>query len=206
MGAAAAAAGTTVAGGAFSAYEEGQAGKAQSSYYNYLSNTALLNAGLATSQGTAAKEQIGASENQAQIGLTNRVNTTIGAEKTAMVSGVGGSSRSAQQIIGDTLNKGDLDEMALRLNADTAAKNADITAQSGAMNYTSQASGYNIAGAVARGTAGMQQFGSLLGSAGSVANSYYMGSLYAGRGYNVGGGSSNLSAGGSDYSGIGTIG
>ncbi len=189
MGAAAIPAGVAVAGGALSAEEEGAAGKATQNYYNYLSSTALLNAGLSTAEGTAAKAQIGAQENQEQIGLTNRVNTTIGAEKTAVVNGVGGSSRSAQQIIGDTLNKGNLDEMALRLNASFAAKKADITAQTGAMNATSQAAGFNIAGINARGAATAQQTNSMIGAAGSVANSYYMGSLYAGRGY---GGTGNI--------------
>jgi len=182
-------AGMSLAGGISSAFEQYQSGKAQSSYYNYLSDTAKINEGLSSSEALSQREEIGAEENQKQIALTNRVNETVGAQKAAMVSGVGASSRSAQDIIGDTLNKGDLDEMALRLNADMAGKNAEISARAGAMNYGAQASGYQIAGINARGISTANQTSSLLGSAGSVANSWYMGQLYAGRGY---GGQGNI--------------
>lgn len=187
MGAAALPAGVAVAGGALSAEEEGAAGQAQNNYYQYLSSTAKLNEGLATTEGTAEKQQINSETNREQIDLTNRVAETVGAQKASVVNGVGGSSRSAQDIIGDTLNKGNLDEMSLRLNAFNRSKNADITAESGAMNFAAQGAGDRIAGINAIGASKIAQTNSLLGSAGSVANSYYMGSLYGGTGRGYGG-------------------
>lgn len=183
MGAAAIPAGMAVAGGAYSAYSEGEAGKANASYYNYLSSTAKINAGLAEAEGTSEKKQLASQEANEQVDLTNRINSTVGTQKAAVVNGVGASSRSAQDIISDTLNKGNLDEMALRLNTDNRIKNADITAKSAAMNFGTQAAGFNIAGTNAIGAAKGQQIGSLLQAGGSVANSWYMGKMYAGRGY-----------------------
>lgn len=172
-----------VAGAGYSAYAQGQAGKAQSNYYNYLSDTAKLNAGLATSEAQEERRQIGTQEAKEQVGLTNRISATVGAQKASVVTGVGGSSRSAQDIIGDTLNKGNLDEMALRLNADIRTKNSDINAQSSIMNFGTQGAGYRMAGKNAIDASRMNQASSLLQGANSVASSYYMGQLYAGRGY-----------------------
>lgn len=182
MGAAAIPAGITLAGGAFSAFAQGEAGKSTASYYDYLAKTAGINSGLADAQDIAEKKQIGQKEAQEQVLLTNRVNETVGAEKTAMVSGVGASSRSAQTIIGDTLDKGNLDEMALRLNADTESRNADVKSEMAKMNYGTQIAGYNMAGANAVRTAKAGQISTLLGSVGNVANSYYQGDMYARRG------------------------
>ncbi len=182
-GAAIAAGGLGAAGGIYSAYAQGQEGAAQASYYNYLSGVSAMNAGLAKSRGVAAQQQIGAQENQQQIGLTNTINQAVGAQKTAMTRGVGNSSRSAQDIVGDTLNKGNLDEMALRLNSDLAAKSAAVGSMSSAMNYMSQGAGYNIAGGNARTQANFGIGSSLLGAAGSVANSYYMGNMYGSRNF-----------------------
>lgn len=189
MGAAVLPAGVAVAGGALSAEEEGAAGQAQSNYYSYLASAAKINEGLTDPEATAEKKQIGDQTNREQIDLTNRIAATVGAEKVSVVTGVGGSSRSAQDIISDTLNKGNLDEMSLRVNAFNKSKNADITAKSGAMNFASQAAGAVISGINALGAAKVAQTNSLIGAAGSVANSYYMGSMYAGRGY---GGSGNI--------------
>ena len=189
MGAAALPAGVAVAGGALSAEEEGAAGQAQSNYFGYLADTAKINQDLTGTRATAEKKQIGEQTNREQIDLTNRVAATVGAEKASVVSGVGGSSRSAQDIIKDTLNKGNLDEMSLRLNAFNRSKNADITAQTGAMNFAAQGAGDRIGGINALGAAKVAQTNSLLSASGSVANSYYMGSMYAGRGY---GGSGNI--------------
>lgn len=178
---AAAAAGTVLAGSAFSAYESVQAGKAQSGYYGYLSSIAGINAGLAKAEGTAEVRQIGAREGQQQLALENRIDATVGAEKTAVVGGVGASSRSAQDIIKDTLNKGNLDEMALRYNSEVESKNALIGSNIAAMNYGSQAAGFNIAGNNARTQGNIGAISSMLGGAGSIANSWYQGSMYAKR-------------------------
>jgi hypothetical protein len=181
MGAAAVPGAIALGGAGLSAFAEGQAGKASSDYYGYLADSARINAGLAEAEGTAKQYQIGAETADEQRRLTDRINETVGTQKASVVSGVGASSRSAQDIIKDTLNKGNLDEMALRLNADMKSRNADIEAKMATMNYGAQAAGYNIAGRNAINASKVQQFSSLLGGAGSVANSWYMGDLYSGR-------------------------
>lgn len=180
---AAAPAGIALAGSGLSAYESVQGGKAQSAYYSYLADTARLNAGLSRSEATAQKQQIGTEEAHQEILLGQRVRQTVGAETAGVVSGAGASSRTAQDIEKDTITKGNLDEMALRLNADMRSKNADIAARSGAMNYTAQASGYEIGGMNARAAGNLGAISSLIGGVGNAANSFYMGQLYAGRGY-----------------------
>ncbi len=181
MGAAAIPAAVAVGGSAFSAYESQQAGKASSSYYNYLSDTAKINADLSDVEAVSEKRQINAQLLDEETSITNRVSETVGAQKAAVVQGVGASSRSAQDIIKDTLDKGSLDEMALRLNADIKSNNADITAATNHMNFDLQGAGYRIAGGNARAAGSAAGAASLLQGAGSVANSWYMGKLYAGR-------------------------
>lgn len=170
--------GVQAAGGLSSAYMQGKAGDAQSSYYSYLADTARVNAGLADAEAVSERRQINADMLSNQVDLTDRINATVGAQKAAVVGGVGAASRSAQQIVKDTLNQGDLDEMALRLNADTRSRNAEMKAITARMNAESQASGYRIAGVNARSAATSGQIGSLLGTAGSVASTWYTSRLY----------------------------
>lgn len=170
MGAAVAAAGVAGAGGLFSAYEAGQAGKAQAGYYSYLANTSKINAGLALATGEERTKEIGAQEFQQVQGLQRKISQTIGAEKAAVVTGAGAGSRTAQDIVNDTMEKGNLDEMAVRYNAAIATKDVQIGARSQAMNYNLQAGGYNIAGGNAAAASRLNQVSSLLGGASSVSN------------------------------------
>ena len=181
MGAAAVPAAIGLGGAAYSADQQTKAGAVQSSYYGYLADTANINAGLADAEATSEKKQVGAELNASERELTNRINETVATQKAAVVTGVGASSRSAQDIIKDTLDKGNLDEMALRLNADIKSKNIDIGAATGKMNYTSQAAGYGMAAVNARGAAKAGAQASLLQGAGSVAQSWYSGKQYAER-------------------------
>lgn len=184
MGAAAAAGGLSAAGGIYSAVAQGQAGRAQEGYYSYLADTARTNAGLSEKISQAERQNLGRAAGAAQLSLRKRIDATIGAQRAAVVNGVGSGSRSAQKIIKDTINEGNLDEMALRLNIDTRSRSAEIAGIMGRSNALSEATGYNMAGRNARTAARYGQVGSLLGAAGKVANSWYMGSL-AGRGGGV---------------------
>lgn len=183
MGAAAAAvpAAISLGGAAYSADQQTKAGAVQSSYYGYLADTARINAGIADAEATSDKKQVGAELNASERELTNRINETVATQKAAVVTGVGASSRSAQDIIADTLDKGNLDEMALRLNADIKSKNIDIGAATKKMNYTAQASGYGMAAVNAVGAAKAGAQSSLISGVGSVANSWYQSKLYADR-------------------------
>jgi len=175
-------AGMALSGAAFSGIQQIQAGKAQAGYYSYLADTAGVNAGLAKAQAAGTVKQIGVEEGQQEQTLQRRVAETIGQQKVALANGVGVGSRSAQDIISDTLTKGQLDEMALRMNAQMKTKNAVIQGEMGAMNYGAQAAGYGIAGKNAVAASRMGAFSSLIGGAGSVANSWYLGNMYANRG------------------------
>jgi len=162
-----------VGGALYSAYNEREAGRSESSYYNYLADTARTNAGLAEAGATAKKYQIAAQASDEERRITERVAGTVGSQKAAMVSGVGASSRSAQDIVSDTMNKGNLDEMALRYNSELASKNADIEAKTSIMNYGTEAAGYNIAGMNAISMSRARANQSLLSGAGSVASMWY---------------------------------
>lgn len=186
MGAAAIPAAVGVGASAFSYYERGQAGKAESNYYSYLADTANLNSRIADASATAEKRGIGVELADKERQLTNRISETVGVQKAAVVGGVGASSRSAQDIISDTLDKGNLDEMALRLNADMRANNVDIERDTRKMNLDAQAGGYRIAGQNALTASKGAQVTSLLSGAGSVANSWYQGRKYYSRNGTIG--------------------
>lgn len=181
MGAAAMGAGAlTAAGGLYSAYQQGQEGKAQAAYYSYLGHTANTNAGLALAAGQAESDNVGAERFAQEKALSRRVQETVGAQKAALAAGgAGASSRTAQDIISDTLESGSLDEQALQLNSDMRIKSIMIGAESRAADFRNQAGGYDIAGGNARAISRSRQTGTLLSTAGNVANSYVQGNMYA---------------------------
>lgn len=181
-------AGMSLAGAGLSAYEQGEAGKATANYYNYLAGTSEINAGLTQARSEAERIQIGQESNLQEQHLASRISQTVGAQRAALATGAGASSRTAQDVITDTLDKGSLDEMALRTNSDIRSRNAELAGRIGAFNYGNQAAGYRMAGVTAVNAARMGQVSSLLGGAGSVANSYFMGSMYGQMGgYRYGG-------------------
>lgn len=175
MGAAALplAVGTQAAGGLYSSYMAGEAGKTQRGYYNYLADTARTNAGLAKASATANLNALGYQESQEQRALTNKLRTVEGAQVAAEAAGgAGASSKTAEQIASDTANKGSLDEQALRYNAALKAKAISTGADSAAFNYESQARGYNLAGSNAMTSARNSQFASILSSGAGIASSF----------------------------------
>lgn len=169
-------------GAAYSADQQTKAGASQSAYYGYLADTAKINSGLSDAVAESDKKEVGAALNESERDLTNRINETAATQTAAVVTGVGASSRSAQNIIKDTLDKGNLDEMALRLNADIKSKNIDIGAATNRMNFDAQGAGYRMAGTNAVNAAKSGATNSLLQGASSVASSWYTGRMYAGRG------------------------
>ncbi len=176
MGAAAlpVAVGAQVGGGLYSAYAQGEAGKATQAYYNYLSAGARRNADLARAGITANRESIGAAEFDADRRLHNNINATKASQVAALAAGGAGvGSRTGQQLIADTEDKGNLDEQALRLNADMKAKAATISGETAAMGYETEAEGDIASGNNARATSKAQQMATIIGTAGQVASSWY---------------------------------
>ena len=170
----AAALGLSVAGAAYSAYSQQLAGKVSQSYYNYLSSNANANASIAQSGITANRMSIGAAEADSQRRLTNNINATAASQKAALAAGgAGAGSRTAQDIIGNTEMQGNLDEMALRYNADMKAKAATIQGTAQGFGFKTQALGDTLSGSIARSTANAGAASTIIGGAGSVANQWY---------------------------------
>lgn len=173
MGAAAIPAALVAGGSVMSAVGQGESAKATAGYYGYLGSQANANANLAQARAKADTKNISMEAGQQEYGLTRRVNQAVGTQKASLVSGAGASSRTAQDIIKDTLETGNRDEMALRWNADQRSRMTQIGADTQAMNYRGQAAGYGMAG---RNTMIASRFGqasTLLGGAGSVASIWY---------------------------------
>jgi hypothetical protein len=166
--------GAQVGGGLFSAYQQTQQGKIQQGYYDYLASGARANAGLAEAGITANREAIGTAEADAQRRLTNNVNATMASQKAALAAGGAGvGSRTGQDLIANTENQGNLDEQALRLNADMKAKAATVSGETAAFGYETQAAGDELTGSNIRSASNIQAESTILGTAGSVASSWY---------------------------------
>lgn len=183
--------GLTMAGAGVSAYGQGITGKAQANYLDYLSSTASQNAGLAKAEGQSQGYAINEQALVAQRGLTSKIQQTVGAQVAGSVSGAGASSRTAQDIVRDTMNKGELDQEALDYNTNIKARNANISSQMQAFNYQGQAAGYAAGAGNAIAASKIGQVSSILGGASSVANTYWLSSIY-GANQQTGGNMGNL--------------
>jgi hypothetical protein len=167
---AAAAMGAMGAGGAVSAYGAISGGNASNDYYKYLSGISAQNAELAKASGEMETYNLGTQEEQGVKNIWNKERGTVGAQTTALAAGGAGvGSKTAEQLVSNTANMANMDEMALRYNADLKMKNARLGAQNQALNYESQAAGYNAAGSNAQHAAMLSAMGSILGGAGQVS-------------------------------------
>lgn len=183
MGAAALplAVGAQAGGGLFSAYMQGQEGKIQQGYYNYLSDTANTNAGLARATADSNLKALGYQESQDIRQVGNKVRATQAAQVAAEAAGgAGASSKTAEQIASDTANKGSLDEQAIRYNAALKAKSITTGADMAAFNYENQGEGYRIAGGNARRASQDSQIATILGSGAGISSSFQRFPMYGG--------------------------
>lgn len=183
MGAAAlpVAVGTQVAGSALNWWAAGQAGKSQANYYSYLANTSRMNAGLTRAAGKSNIAEVGYQEKEGVRKLNENLRETLASQRVAEAgSGPGVGSKTAEQIASSTLTKGKLDEMALRYNSALKQKNIRIGAEISAFNDDNQAAGYGFAGQNALQTARVNQASAILGGAGQVAKTWYMGNNFGG--------------------------
>ena len=161
--------GAMAVGSAVKGYGEAKSARAESKYYSYLSSTATENARLAREAGAEEVRQVGAQQYQAvgQIGTAKR--ELQGAQRAALVSGAGVGSKTAEQIASDTETKSQLDEMALRYNADLKMKNIRTSSEATAKNYEAEAAADRAAARNAKRTAGLGIASSILGTASSTA-------------------------------------
>ena len=152
------------------------AGNRENAYYKYLAGTSRLNIGLVEAQAKSDSEQVGAQEMDEVRAINERGRETVGAQKVALVSGAGVGSKTGEQLVADTANKTNLDEMALRYNADVKMKNIRIGAEGESFNLENQAQGYEMAGRNAqisgqnnRRAANLRATGTLINTAGQTA-------------------------------------
>lgn len=161
--------------------------RAQASYYNYLSSTATTNASLTQAAAHANLQAIGAQESDEMRRTSERIRQTVGAQKTAMVSGVGVGSRSGQDIVKNTLTQGNLDERAILMNAEMKAKAMFAGADMATFNSNAQAAGYGVAAGNVMNALPFQMASTLLGGATQASSSFYMMNMYGGGGRMSGG-------------------
>lgn len=175
MGAAAIPMAMMAAGGYVKANMEEAGAESKASYYDYLGGMSSANAELAQARAEGESKQIGEQAFFQNRDISRKISQTVGAQRAALAGGAGASSRTAQDIIGDTIDKGQLDEMAINYNATQAQRNARLAGDVSALNYRSQAAGYRLSGENTRTSAKINRNASLLETATSVAGKWYQG-------------------------------
>ena len=161
--------GAMAGGSILSAYGDIQQGKSESKYYKYLAAISNENANLTEAAGQAEMAQLGTSEFQTMQQLVTRKSETIGAQKAALATGAGVGSKTAEQIVSDTINKTEMDEEVLRYNTDLKMKNVLLKSKGEAMNYRAQAGGYEIAADNAKTASKWKAASTIIGGASSTA-------------------------------------
>jgi hypothetical protein len=160
--------GAVLAGGALGAAGSLAEGKSSSNYYNSLATIYGENAKLARAGGQSQINSLG-TEQMAQVSaLHEKERATIGAQKSALVSGAGIGSKTGEQLISDTESKINLDDMALRYNYDTKMKNINLGAETQAFNYETQALGAKMSASVAKKKGQIGAVTTILGAAGTA--------------------------------------
>jgi hypothetical protein len=166
--------GAQVVGGIASADASEKQGRSQQRYYDYLAGQNEI----------TAKETLKAADQQTTFiqddaaGQTKLVRASgrlaAGAQRAALAAnGVSLSSVSAEDLARDSFNREELDAEAVRHNADTKSYETQMQASMTAKSLRSQAVGYRMGGANAAEAGRLNAQTSLLGTATSVANTYY---------------------------------
>jgi hypothetical protein len=155
------------------AQSEIEAGKQEKQYNQYLAGVSRMNADLARASGESQARTVGA-QTAEQVGqIHERGRDVVGAQKVALAAGGAGvGSKTAEQLVSDTLTKTNLDEMAIRYNADLKMKNLRLQAESTAMNEENKAEGYEMAGKNAKKAAKWKAFSTVLGTGSQVASKW----------------------------------
>lgn len=155
------------------AYSQYMQGKAQRSYYDFLSEQSLLKSRLASE---AAEETAGYAQDEASrmnSNLNKAVKQIDASQKTALIaSGISLESVTAQDIANDTYGKQKLDEMAIRYNAELKGYQARKAAILTGVQAAAEAGGFQAAGNLAYGTGIANAQSSLIGGAGNALSNY----------------------------------
>lgn len=164
--------GLQVAGGVMQAGAQLQAGREQQAYYNYLAEQDKVRAKVAREQGDreANAAQTKGAFDTARLKRNTR-EFAASQVAAAAANGIGGSV-TAQDLALDTFEKGKLDEMAIRYNADQAAWAAKTGADYQAWDFENQSVMNRAAGSQARSAAKRNAAASLLGGATQAFGTY----------------------------------
>jgi hypothetical protein len=160
----------TATAGGYQAYSQVQEGKAQRSYYNYLAAGNEVEAQLAERQGntndTIAQNE-GAMKSKE---VARQIAGAKGTQTAAIAANMGAGSTTAEDILGDTFDKGQLDQQMVRYNADMKSYEAQTTAKMSAWGSREQAKTNTWQGKVAAAAGKKAAIGTLITTAASVAS------------------------------------
>ena len=166
--------GIQVAGGALSYEAERQTAKAKESYYNYLAGQNEAQARTIAARGEQTATSIAETSAIDEANLNRSAKRVAGAQKAALgASGIGAGSVTAEDIVRDTAKTHELDVNALRFDADSRIWSARTAAADQAKALRDQAAQFRYAGANARYAGDIKTTASLLGTATSVADTWY---------------------------------
>jgi hypothetical protein len=166
--------GAQIAGGVMNAKAIADKAKSDQEYYNHLADVADEN--VVEVRKSAEYDRNAITQNSAREMQSNKTQTQqLMGTQTATVAAneIGGSSVTAMDVARDTINKATLDEMYIRLNADTQKYLITKKENADAKNLREQAKGYRAGGEAAKAAGQLSQAGNFLSTVGQVANSYY---------------------------------
>lgn len=170
--------GAQAVGGGVTAWAQGQQGKAAGAYYGYLADTARTNSRIAQTVARSKNAEVSAQEGEASRQVSESVRSTVARERAAFAAGgPGAGSKTAEQIVSDSLARGDLDQIALRYNADLKRKGNNSTADFASLDYEGQAKGYGLSASNADMSSKIGQLSTILGTGTSVASTWYSSTL-----------------------------
>lgn len=142
--------GLQIGGGAYSAFQQNQAGKANQKYYNALSIQAEQEAGIAKQIG---ERRATLAEDQGVIDskiVARNADKVAAEQQVALAANGAGGGVTAQDIVADAFDKRKLDELAVRYNADSRAWEATTDAAYKSWDALNRKAQYTEAGVNAR--------------------------------------------------------
>lgn len=161
-------------GGYYQAEAERQAGEAKQRYYDFLAGQNEAQAVTVQKRGEEQATAISGTSAVDESNLDRNANRVVGQQRAALgASGVTADSVTAEDISRDTSKTHALDKAALRYDADSKIWAARTAAEDTAKGLRDQAAQFRVAGANARSGADVAANASLLGSATSVADTWY---------------------------------
>lgn len=148
------------------------AGRANQQYYNFVSeqNKQAADAAITVGNDQANQAQLKGAMDSAKYARS--ASEFRGVQRaTSAAMGVGAGSATAEDIGYDTMSKEQLDQQAIRYNADLQSWSAKTGAKYQAWDYRNQSSLNSMAGVNARRAGNAQATASLISGATSIASS-----------------------------------